>query len=62
MISNISGAPDQPSVDRPRLPVRVLGLIGADQVLSQSSYFAVMPVFPLLLTMKLGSEQQHFVA
>ena len=62
MTSNLAESPAQPSVDKPRLPARVLGLIGADQILSQSLYFAVMPVLPLLLTMKLGGEQKQFVA
>lgn len=34
----------------------------ADQVLSQSSYFALLPVLPLLLTLKFGSTQERLIA
>ena len=54
------GTRSKPS--KSRLPGRVFNLIMADQVLSQSSYFALLPVLPLLLTLKFGSTQERLIA
>ncbi|MFF1828218.1 MFS transporter [Paenarthrobacter sp. NPDC058040] len=55
---------EQPSaqLSKPRLHARVFALIASDQVLSQTAYFALMPVLPLLLTLKLGSAQEQWAA
>lgn len=59
---NESAKRDESDATERGLSARLMSLISADQILSQGAYFALVPVLPLLLTMRLGDDNGLWAA